>query len=103
LDSTEPSDAFAAFLKSHPSFEQSPVGAGNTGQMVDLFAQAKRLTAQIKKMAEVDRYRALAQLRASNPDIYMLVNNALSGAGIKTMQQLPEKLPPRANPDRAQI
>jgi len=101
--SGQPPPEQGAPLPPEAGVDQSPVGAGNTGQMVDLFAQAKRLTAQIKKMAEVDRYRALAQLRASNPDIYMLVNNALSGAGIKTMQQLPEKLPPRANPDRAQI
>jgi hypothetical protein len=83
--------------------DQSPMGAANTGQMVDMFAQAKRVSSQIKKMNEVDRYRAMAQLRASSPDLYMLVNNALSGAGIKTMQPLPEKLPSRANPDRAQI
>mgnify|MGYP003148445655 CR=1 FL=1 len=83
--------------------DQSPVGAGQQGGMVDLFAQAKRITSQIKKMDEVDRYRALSQLRATNPDMYMLVNNALSGAGVKTMSPLPEQLPPRAAPDRAQI
>lgn len=81
---------------------QSPVQA-NQSPMVDLFAQAKRLTSELKKMNEVDRYRALAQIRASNPDLYMLVNNALSGQGIKPMQPLPEKLPPRAGADNAQI
>ena len=71
--------------------------------MVDMFAQAKKLTSELKKMSEVDRYRALSQIRASNPDLYMLVNNALSGAGVKTMNPLPEQLPSRAAPDRAQI
>lgn len=83
--------------------EQSPVQAQQGGAMVDMFAQAKRLTSELKKMNEVDRYRAMAQIRASNPDLYMLVNNALSGAGVKTMNPLPEQLPSRAAPDRAQI
>jgi len=70
--------------------------------MVDLFAQAKQLTAQLKAMGEVDRYRALAQLRASNPDLYMLVNQALSGSG-RAMRPLPEILPPRAGPENQSI
>ena len=71
--------------------------------MVDLFAQAKKLTSELNKMNEVDRYRALAQIRASNPDLYMLVNNALSGQGMAPMRPLPEKLPPRSGPGSAQI
>jgi hypothetical protein len=82
---------------------QSPIGAGGGGTMVDLFAQAKSLTSQVKKMGEVDRYRALAQLRASNPDLYMLVNNALTGQGMKPMSPLPEQRPPRAGADSSQI
>jgi hypothetical protein len=70
--------------------------------MVDMFSQAKQITSQLKTMDEVDRYRALAQLRASNPNLYMLVNNALSGAGM-AMRPLPEIKPPRAGPDQAQI
>jgi len=81
---------------------QSPLQA-NQSPMVDLFAQAKRLTSELKKMNEVDRYRALAQIRASNPDLYMLVNNALSGQGVQPMRPLPEKLPPRSGPGSAQI
>ena len=83
--------------------EQSPVQAQQNGGMVDMFAQAKQLTSELKKMNEVDRYRAMSQIRASNPDLYMLVNNALSGAGVKSMNPLPEKLPSRADPDRAQV
>lgn len=86
-----------------PGVDQSPVSQASSGQMVDLFAQAKRLTSELKKMDEVDRYRALARLRASNPDIYMLVNNALTGSGMSVMQALPEQRPPRADADRAQI
>jgi len=82
--------------------EQSPINAQNGGSMVDLFAQAKQLTAQLKAMGEVDRYRALAQLRASNPDLYMLVNQALSGSG-RAMRPLPEILPPRAGPENQSI
>lgn len=73
------------------------------GSMVDLFAQAKKIGRQVKAMSEVDRYRALAQLRSANPDLYMLVNNYLTGTGMKPMRPLPEVLPPRANPDSAQI
>jgi len=86
--------------------EQSPMDqqvAQAGGSMVDLFAQAKKLGSQVKAMNEVDRYRAMAQLRSSNPDLYMLVNNYLSGSGMKPMKPLPEKLPPRAAPDSAQI
>ena len=86
-----------------PGVEQSPITQASSGNMVDLFAQAKRLTSELKKMQEVDRYRALARLRASNPDIYMLVNNALSGAGMSAMQALPEQRPPRADAERAQV
>jgi len=82
--------------------EQSPTQMGQS-PMVDLFAQAKKLTSEIQKMNEVDRYRVLAQLRASNPDLYMLVNNALSGQGVKPMRPLPEQKPPRTGPDGAQI
>ena len=73
------------------------------GTMVDLFAQAKKMGSQLKAMNETDRYRAMAQLRSSNPDLYMLVNNYLNGTGMKPMRPLPEILPPRANPDSAQI
>ena len=83
--------------------DQSPITQASSGNMVDVFAQAKRLTSELRKMDEVDRYRALARLRASNPEIYMLVNNALSGSGMRTMQPLPEQRPPRADADRAQI
>lgn len=83
--------------------EQSPVTQASSGNMVDLFAQAKRLTSELKKMDEVDRYRALARIRASNPEIYMLVNNALGGTGVAAMKPLPENRPPRAAPDRSQI
>jgi hypothetical protein len=86
--------------------EQSPMNqqvSGAGGSMVDLFAQAKKMGSHIKAMNEVDRYRAMAQLRASNPDLYMLVNNYLSGTGMKPMRPLPEVLPPRAAPDTAQI
>ena len=86
--------------------EPSPIGAGQQGGgMVDLFAQARSLTGQIKNMNEVDRYRVLAQLRASNPDLYTLVNQALSagGGGQTPLKPLPEQRPPRAAPDRAQI
>jgi hypothetical protein len=82
--------------------EQSPIQAQQS-PMVDLFAQAKQLSSELKKMNEVDRYRALAQIRASNPDLYMLVNNALSGGGLQPMKPLPEKLPPRSGPGSAQI
>jgi len=61
------------------------------------------MTSELKKMEEVERYRVLAQLRAANPDLYMLVNNALSGGGMAPMQPLPEKLPPRSGPGSAQI
>jgi|TARA_Y100000310_G_scaffold334995_1_gene415981 hypothetical protein len=81
--------------------EQSPVA--NQSPMVDLFAQAKKLTSELNKMNEVDRYRALAQIRASNPDLYMLVNNALSGQGMAPMRPLPEQKPPRSGPGSAQI
>lgn len=86
--------------------EQSPMNqqvAQAGGSMVDLFAQAKKIGRQVKAMNEVDRYRALAQLRSANPDLYMLVNNYLTGTGMKPMRPLPEVLPPRANPDSAQI
>ena len=86
--------------------EQSPMNqqvAQAGGTMVDLFAQAKKIGSQIRAMNETDRYRAMAQLRSSNPDLYMLVNNYLNGTGMKPMRPLPEILPPRANPDSAQI
>jgi len=86
-----------------PGVEQSPITQASSGNMVDLFSQAKRLTSELKKMDEVDRYRALARLRASNPEIYMLVNNALSGAGMSAMKALPEQRPPRTGPGGAQI
>ena len=71
--------------------------------MVDMFAQARKLSAELRKMTDVDRYRAMAQIRAGNPEMYMLVNNALSGTGAKAMKPLPEKLPSRTAPDRAQV
>lgn len=83
--------------------EQSPVQAQQGGAMIDMFAQAKKLTSELKKMDEVDRYRAMAQIRAGNPDLYMLVNNALSGAGMRSMSPLPEQRPSNAAPDKAQI
>lgn len=86
-----------------PGMEQSPVTQASSGNMVDLFAQAKRLTSELKKMDEVDRYRSLARIRASNPEIYMLVNNALGGTGVAAMKPLPEHKPPRAAPDGSQI
>ena len=82
--------------------EQSPIGAG-MGDMVDLFSQAKSITSQLKKMDEVDRYRALAQIRASNPNLYMLVNNALTGQGVQVMRPLPEQRPPTAGPGSSRI
>jgi hypothetical protein len=86
-----------------PGVDQSPVSAQNSGGMVDLFAQARDLSTQVRNMNEVDRYRVLAQLRASNPDLYTLVNNALSGGSGAPLRPLPEQRPPRAAPDRAQI
>ena len=86
-----------------PGFDQSPVDMASSGSMVDLFAQARRLTSELKKMDEVDRYRALARLRASNPNIYMLVNNALGGGGMPAMRPVPEQRPSQAAPDKAQI
>ena len=83
--------------------DQSPINQGASGNMVDLFASAKRLTSELKKMDEVDRYRSLARLRASNPEIYVLVNNALNGTGVSAMNALPTMRPPRAAPDKAQI
>ncbi len=86
--------------------EQSPMNqqvAQAGGSMVDMFAQAKKIGRQVGAMNEVDRYRAMAQLRAANPDLYMLVNNYLTGAGVKPMKPLPEVLPPRAAPDTAQV
>ena len=83
--------------------EQSPINQATSGNMVDLFSQAKRLTSELKKMDEVDRYRAMSRLRASNPEIYMLVNNALGGSGVSAMRPLPEQRPPRAEADRSQL
>lgn len=82
--------------------DQSPINVASSGNMVDMFAQAKRITSELKKMDEVERYRALAQLRATNPDLYMLVNSNMGASGTP-MKPLPEVLPPRAAPDRAQI
>lgn len=88
-----------------PQGEQAPSGPPQGKQMVDLFAEAKGLSSQLKKMDEVGRYQALARIKEQNPDLYMLVNQALAGGGGKgrPLQPLPEKLPPRAGPDRAQI
>ena len=86
-----------------PGVDQSPINQATSGNMVDLFSQARRMTSELKKMDEVDRYRALARLRASTPDLYMLVNNALGGGGMSPMNALPEQKPPRANPGSAQI
>lgn len=74
-------------------------------QMVDLFAEAKTISSQLKKMDEVERYQALARIKAQNPDLYMLVNQAVAGGNgnNRPLQPLPEKLPPRAGPGRAQI
>ena len=67
-----------------------------------MFAEARRVTSELKKMDEVERYRSLAQLRAVNPNLYMLVNNNMGAPG-KPMKPLPEVLPPRAGPDTAQV
>ena len=78
-----PHDSDQAEQKPEPSqggVEPSPVNAQQQGNMIDLFAQARSITSQLKMMNEVDRYRALAQLRASHPDLYTVVNNTLSGA-----------------------
>lgn len=84
-----------------PGQEASPTGS----PMVDLFAQAKTISSQLKKMDEVERYQALARIKAQNPDLYMLVNQAVAGGNGKDrpLQPLPEKLPPRAGAARAQI
>jgi len=82
----------------------SPVNQQNgQSQMVDLFAQAKGLSSQLKSMNEVDRYQALAQIKAKNPDLYMLVNQAVAGGPQRALQPLPEKLPPRSGPGKAQV
>ncbi|MBT3327893.1 MAG: hypothetical protein HN396_16840 [Gemmatimonadales bacterium] len=71
--------------------------------MVDLMAEAKKVSSQLKKMDEVARYQALARIKAHNPDLYQLVNQAVAGGNQRPLQPLPEKLPPRAGPGRAQI
>lgn len=71
--------------------------------MVDLMAEAKNLSGQLKKMDEVGRYQALARIKAHNPDLYMLVNQSVAGGDHRPLQPLPEKLPPRAGPGRAQL
>jgi len=79
--------------------ETSPVSAGQGGNMVDLFAQARQISMQLKAMNEVDRYRALAQLRTSHPDLYTVVNNTLAGS-----MQPPQPMagPPQAGTGIAQ-
>lgn len=84
--------------------DQSPMNQ-QTGAnpMVDLMSEAKRVSTQIKNMDEVGRYQALARIKAHNPDLYMLVNQAVAGGSQRPLQPLPEKLPPRAGPGRAQL
>jgi hypothetical protein len=71
--------------------------------------QAQQIAEQLTAKNETQRYSMLAQLRTSNPDLYMLVNQLMhtgqAGApgGGQTQGQLPEKLPPRAGPGRAMI
>jgi hypothetical protein len=86
-----------------PEEAAPPPAAGN--QVVDLFAEAKKISSQLKKMDEVERYQALARIKAQNPDLYMLINQAVAGGNgnNRPLQPLPEKLPPRAGPGRAQI
>jgi hypothetical protein len=89
-----------------PQAEPPPGGPAPAGApMVDLLAQAQSISGQLRKMDEVERYQALARIKAQNPDLYMLVNQAVAGGGGKNrpLQPLPEKLPPRAGPGRAQI
>ncbi len=86
-----------------PGVDESPINQNNAGNMIDMFSQARRMTSELKKMDEVDRYRALARLRASTPELYMLVNNALGGGGMSPMNPLPEQKPPRAAPGSSQI
>ena len=75
----------------------------NSGGMVDMFAQARRMTSELRKMNEVDKYRYMSELRMSNPDLYTLVNNAIGGGGGDAMRPLPEQRPPRRGPGSAQI
>ena len=82
--------------------DQSQVNMQSSGGMVDLFAQAKRMTSELRKMNEVDRYRYLSEIRNMNPDLYTMVNNAL-GSGGAPMKPLPEQRPPRRGPGSAQI
>ena len=82
--------------------DQSPINMAASGNMVDMFAEARRITSELKKMDEVERYRSLAQLRSVNPNLYMLVNNNMGASGTP-MKPLPEVLPPRAGPDTAQV
>lgn len=88
-----------------PPPEGMSAGPQTGSPMVDLFAQAKTISGQLKKMDEVGRYQALARIKAQNPDLYMLVNQAVAGGNgdNRPLQPLPEKLPPRAGAARAQI
>lgn len=70
---------------------------------VDLFAQAKQVTRQLNGMDDAGRYQALARIRASSPELFQLVQSALNDQGKAPLKPLPEVLPPRAAPDRAQI
>ena len=91
-----------------PSPGQPPPGQPEPTYEQDLQQRAGDIAQQLAHADEVQRYGQMAKLRQSDPALYTAVNSLVNGrwTGSGTSQLrggLPEQLPPRAGPGRAQI
>ncbi len=101
-----------------PATSAQPTGGGYAASPVSaqqqpgipMEAQAMSMAKELAGLPEIQRYRATAQLKTQQPDLYMLVNQYLASgvaeqqptAGSK-VRSLPEQRAPRAGPKSAVI
>ena len=85
-----------------PTEAQSPLNMQQAGGGFNILYLAQRAAAEISKYEDADQQMALMQMRAQNPQLYMLVlrimqsNQGSQASGLSpTQSPLPEQKPPR--------
>lgn len=97
-----PENAGSAPVQGIPTEIQSPLNMQQAGGQFNILYLAQRAAAEIRKYEDAEQQMALMQMRAQNPQLYMLVLRILQSdqgsqaSGLSpTQSPLPEQKPPR--------